>query len=124
MPPEGEVGVTARCGRGLPNRQTYLGPRDSRQRHRGDILGLVFCFVLTWGIVAELRAAAYRAIELAVLEERRRLARDLHDGVAQELAFIATQLEDLPQGLHPALVWVRSAADLAGPFTDHQCNTG
>jgi signal transduction histidine kinase len=29
--------------------------------------------------------------EVAVLEERRRLARDLHDGVAQELAYIRTE---------------------------------
>jgi signal transduction histidine kinase len=39
--------------------------------------------VLAWGIVLELRASVRRAIDLEVLEERRRLARDLHDGVAQ-----------------------------------------
>jgi signal transduction histidine kinase len=36
-----------------------------------------------------------RLAETRVLEERRRIARDLHDGLAQELAFIATQTRSL-----------------------------
>ena len=31
-----------------------------------------------------------------MLEERRRVARDIHDGVAQELSFIASQMRGLP----------------------------
>jgi len=78
--------------------------------YTGDILRLCFCLTLTAGIVAELRAATRRVVEMAVLEERRRFARDLHDGVAQELSFIATELNDMPDALHPSLPWLRSAA--------------
>lgn len=79
--------------------------------YAGDELWLFACVLLTWGVVVELRAAARRSIEYAVLEERRRLARDLHDGVAQELAFISAELVDLPAGAHPSLNWIRSAAE-------------
>jgi signal transduction histidine kinase len=81
--------------------------------YTGDILQFAFCVLLTCGIVAELRASVRRAIEVAVLEERRRLARDLHDGVAQELAFIASEIVDVPPDLHPSLPWIRSAVERA-----------
>ena len=35
----------------------------------------------------------------AILDERRRIARDLHDGLAQELAFIVTKSRSLAEGL-------------------------
>ena len=56
-------------------------------------------------------------IRTAVLEERRRVARDLHDGVAQELAFIASQTQwfmrqpDDPQPLGQILDAVERALD-------------
>jgi signal transduction histidine kinase len=53
-----------------------------------DVLRLFFYGVLLAGAVEEIRGYWQR---VAILEERRRLARDLHDGVAQELAFIATE---------------------------------
>jgi signal transduction histidine kinase len=43
------------------------------------------------GAVHEIRMYWQTAAERAVLEERRRLAREYHDGVAQELAFIAAR---------------------------------
>src|SRR5205085_9534784 len=49
--------------------------------------------------------------EIAVLQERRRMARDLHDGVAQELAYISRLLR-MPEAPHrPAMV--RAAAERA-----------
>jgi signal transduction histidine kinase len=43
------------------------------------------------------RSDAVSAVNAAVTAERRRLARDLHDSVAQELAFILSQSERLAQ---------------------------
>ena len=76
----------------------------------GDIVRLGFCMVVAWGIATELRASVRRTVSLAVLEERRCLARDLHDGVAQELAYIAAELDEITH-LHPSLPWIRSAVD-------------
>jgi signal transduction histidine kinase len=55
--------------------------------------------VVAWGtgtirVIATSQAAEARA---AVLEDRRRVARDIHDGVAQELAFISTHMHGLAQ---------------------------
>jgi signal transduction histidine kinase len=61
----------------------------------GDIFRVAA--VVVWGIgtirvISEYQEAYAGA---AVLEERRRVARDIHDGVAQELSFIASQMRGL-----------------------------
>jgi signal transduction histidine kinase len=47
------------------------------------------------GAVAEGRAAVRVVADLAVADERRRVARDIHDGPAQDLAFVASQSRQL-----------------------------
>jgi signal transduction histidine kinase len=64
----------------------------------GDILRLAAVLLLLVGAVREISRYGR---ERVALEERRRVARDLHDGVAQELAYIATmarRIERAPTG--------------------------
>jgi signal transduction histidine kinase len=63
----------------------------------GTCLRLCFYAVLLVASAVEIRSYWRRVATLAVLEERRRLARDLHDGLAQELAFTATQARGLAE---------------------------
>jgi signal transduction histidine kinase len=53
--------------------------------------------VIAFGIGTMREFSRYQAVyaPAAVLDERRRMARDLHDGVAQELAFIASRMHRL-----------------------------
>ena len=61
----------------------------------GDIFRIAA--VIAWGVGTIRVIATYQEAYAgaAVLEERRRVARDIHDGVAQELAFISTQMHAL-----------------------------
>jgi signal transduction histidine kinase len=59
--------------------------------YTGDILRLGFYVLLFIGAMREIGSYQRRLAQTAVTEERRRFARDLHDGVAQELAFIESQ---------------------------------
>lgn len=59
----------------------------------GDVFRLGGYGMLAVGGVRELLAVWRRLADVAVLEERRRLARDLHDGLAQELAYISAEAD-------------------------------
>jgi signal transduction histidine kinase len=77
-------------------------PLDSQAVHLGDVLRLLGWLALFAGVVDELGLRAGQRADALVLGERRRLARELHDGVAQELAFIrrrAGRLTELPEGV-------------------------
>jgi signal transduction histidine kinase len=50
---------------------------------------------LLCGALGEVRGYQRRLAEMAVADERRRVARDLHDGLTQEVAFIASQSKAL-----------------------------
>ncbi len=60
--------------------------------YAGDLFRIAA--VVAWGAGTIRVINAYQAAyaEAAVLDERRRVARDLHDGVAQELSFISSQM--------------------------------
>jgi len=90
-----------------------LPPVTHEWVHIGDVLRLLFCIVLLWAAVLEVASAVEaRATE----RERRRIARDLHDGVAQELAFIrrravARDAQDIVVAAERALLDSRWAID-------------
>ena len=77
-------------------------PNGADSVHIGDALRVIAWAVLLGGVVGEMRRRVRQRAQAAVERERRRLARELHDGVAQELAFIrrrAGRLSELPDGV-------------------------
>jgi signal transduction histidine kinase len=72
-----------------------------------SVLQLGAAGALLTGAIQEVRTYQRQIAELAVHDERRRIARDLHDGLAQELAFIVNQtryLADRSDDQHLELV--------------------
>jgi signal transduction histidine kinase len=59
--------------------------------YTGDVLRLGFFTAIAIGGLVEMRRLRRVLASAAVLEERERIARDIHDGVAQDLAFILQQ---------------------------------
>ena len=63
----------------------------------GDLFRLVAYLVFLTAAFREIGSYWQTQNQLAVLEERQRLARDLHDGLAQELAYIMRHAMRLPE---------------------------
>jgi signal transduction histidine kinase len=73
--------------------------------YAGDVFRLGFYLALLIGAAREIASYWKSTIEAASLEERRRLARDVHDGLAQEIAFIGRNVRLLQdQDASPQLV--------------------
>ncbi|MBA3747698.1 MAG: sensor histidine kinase [Solirubrobacterales bacterium] len=80
--------------------------------YTGDVLRLGFFVSLLIGGALEIRVAQRELEQGAVLEERRRLAREIHDGIAQDLAFIVQQGDALAakKDTPPVLAEITTAA--------------
>jgi signal transduction histidine kinase len=63
--------------------------------YTGDVFRLGFYLMLLVGAAREIAAWQEQLVQAAAVGERRRIARDLHDGLAQELAFIVGQTRSL-----------------------------
>jgi len=61
--------------------------------YTGDIFRFAFYVALLVGCMREIQSYWTALSDAAVLEDRRRMARDLHDGLAQELAYISRNLD-------------------------------
>jgi signal transduction histidine kinase len=73
--------------------------------YTGDVFRLGLSLALLIGAAREIASYWTSVVAAASLEERRRLARDVHDGLAQEIAFIARNARLLQeQGAEPQLV--------------------
>jgi signal transduction histidine kinase len=77
-----------------------------------DLLRLLSYLLLLVGAASEISSYWQRMSEAAVLEERRRIARDLHDGLAQELAYISRLARGGGNGV-PAAGKIQASADRA-----------
>jgi signal transduction histidine kinase len=73
--------------------------------YTGDVFRLGSYLALLIGAAREVASYWTSVVAAASFEERRRLARDVHDGLAQEIAFIARNVRLLrEQGAEPQLV--------------------
>lgn len=83
--------------------------------YSADLFRLGFYLMLAIGAAREIAAWQEQLAEAAALGERRRIARDLHDGLAQELAFIVGQTRSLvePTGEAGPFAHIAAAAERA-----------
>jgi signal transduction histidine kinase len=75
-----------------------LSAMDPQSLYGGDAFRCLFYAVLLLGSIREIWAYWRALSTAAALTERRRIARELHDGVAQELAYLARNLDSLDEG--------------------------
>lgn len=83
----------------MASQVTYLlDATDPRLLYGGDAFRCAFYVVLVVGLMRDIWSYWRALPKAAVLEERQRIACELHDGVAQELAYLARNLESLDGG--------------------------
>jgi signal transduction histidine kinase len=85
------------------------------QLYPGDALKLGAYLLILHGCLVEYRNLQRQLVKQVAVDERRRMARDMHDGLAQELAFIASHSQRLSHTGEDAttVAHLRSAAERA-----------
>jgi signal transduction histidine kinase len=82
--------------------------------YTGDVFRFAFYVALLVGCLREIWSYWNALSAAAVLEDRRRMARDLHDGLAQELAYISRNLDSAAEdGGEGAMRRLRPAVERA-----------
>jgi signal transduction histidine kinase len=72
---------------------------DSQWVYPADLLRLGAYLLILVGAAREIRRNQRDVARGGILEERRRMARELHDGLAQELSFLVTKSRELVEGV-------------------------
>ncbi|HXP99930.1 MAG TPA: ATP-binding protein [Solirubrobacteraceae bacterium] len=101
---------------GLASLSYFVAPSTNVERlHLGDFLKLLAVATILYGCLVEFRALQRELVKRVAIDERRRMARDMHDGLAQELAFIASHSQRLSHTGEDAttVAHLRSAAERA-----------
>jgi signal transduction histidine kinase len=91
--------------------------------YAGDFLRLAFYVLILAGALREIMAYQRALAEVVIHRERRRIARDLHDGLAQDLAFIGAQARRLPPGAEAPAARIVEAATRALDESRHAIAT-
>jgi len=89
------LGVPVRVG-GRPAGNLYLTDKIGGETFSADDQQLVETFALHGGIAIQNARLHERVQELAVVDERLRISRDLHDGIIQSIYAVSLSLEDVP----------------------------
>jgi signal transduction histidine kinase len=76
----------------------FFPTRYTEWIYSGDLMRLAMYSLLLVGAVREIQRYVASLTTVAMLEDRRRLAREFHDGLAQEVAYIAMQTRRLIRG--------------------------
>jgi signal transduction histidine kinase len=89
----------------------YLTDKDGTADFNDDDQRLIELFALHAGIAIE-NARLHEAVgRLAVIEERDRIGRDLHDGIIQSIYGVSLSLEDMPELMQEDPAQARARAD-------------
>jgi signal transduction histidine kinase len=91
--------------------------------YAGDFLRVAFYALVLLGALREIAAYQRELAGVAVDRERRRMARDLHDGLAQDLAFIHVQARRLEGGPDAPAARIAAAAERALQESRHALAT-
>jgi two-component system, NarL family, sensor histidine kinase DevS len=90
------LGVPVRIG-AQPIGNFYLTEKDGAPEFSAADQELVEMFALHAGIAIRNARLLQQVQELAVVDERLRISRDLHDGIIQAIYAVALSLEDVPE---------------------------
>ena len=91
----------------------YLTDKEGAAEFSDDDQGLIELFALHAGIAIE-NARLHEAVgRIAVIEERDRIGKDLHDGIIQSMYAVSLSLEDMPELMDEDPAEARARVDRA-----------
>jgi signal transduction histidine kinase len=119
----GWLGVAATLGAAGALNLLLYPSLDSSWLYPRDLFRFCFYFVILVGAAREIRGYWETATTVAVLEERRRIAREIHDGLSQELAYIVRRAGRAARRGDPDAAAIAAAAGRALDESRHALAT-